>query len=91
MGQRCDPALMAADPVTAFLSIEEEAYGLQHLADMMPPRFAPISMSSLNSFEILGVDTLESHRTYCVEDDDTSRPHHPSVFLCSRLTAGVRL
>ena len=73
LGQRCDPALMAADPVTAFLSIEEEAYGLEHLADKIPPRFAPVPVPPLNSFEILGVDTLESHRIYCVEDDATSR------------------
>ena len=73
IGQRCDPALMAADPVTAFLSIEEEAYGLEHLADKAPPGFAPVPVPPLNSFEILGVDTLESHRIYCMEDDATSR------------------
>lgn len=63
---------MAADPVTA-LSIEEKAYGLEHLADMTPPGFAPIPVSPFNSFEMLGVDTLQSHRIYCVENNGISR------------------
>lgn len=67
------PALMAADPVTAFLSIEEEAYGLEHLEDKVPPGFMAIPVPSLSAFEILNVDGLDDYRIYCVEDDATSR------------------
>ena len=73
IGRRCEPALMAADAMTAFLSIEEQVYGLEHLADKIPPGFAPVPVPPLNPLEILGVDTLRDYRIYCVEDDATSR------------------
>lgn len=73
VGRRCDPALIAADPVTAFLNIEEEKYGLEHLEDKVPPGFTPIPISNLAAFEILNIDGLEDYRIYCVEDDITSR------------------
>lgn len=64
---------MAADPVTAFLSIEEEAYGLEHLEDKLPPGFAPVPVPDRTAFEIFDVDGLDDYRIYCVEDDTTSR------------------
>lgn len=70
---RRNPALMAADPVTAFLSIEEEAYGLEHLEDKLPPGFAPVPVPDRTAFEIFDVDGLDDYRIYCVEDDTTSR------------------
>ena len=70
---RRDPALMAADPVTAFLSIEDAEYGLEHLADKVPPEFTPIPVSPASSFEPFNVDGLDDYRIYCVEDDATSR------------------
>lgn len=70
---RRDPVLMAADPVTAFLSIENCRYGLEHLGDKIPPWFMPMSVSDLSAFEILNVDGLDDYRLYCVEDDTTSR------------------
>ncbi len=73
IGLRCDPALMAADPVTAFLSIEEAEYELEHLTDKVPPGFTPIPVSPSIPVEILGVDGLDDYRIYCVEDDTTSR------------------
>ena len=73
IGQRCEPVLMAADPVTAFLSIEEEVYGLEHLRDQIPSDFTPVPVPPLNPLEILGVDTLRDYRIYCIEDDATSR------------------
>ena len=73
VGQRCDPALMTADPVTAFLSIEDAEYGLEHLADKIPLEFKPVPVSPASSFEILDIDGLEDYRIYCVEDDATSR------------------
>ncbi len=73
VGRRCAPALMAADPVKAFLSIEEKVYGLEHLADKIPPGFTPVPVPPLNPLEILGVDTIEDYRIYCVEDNATSR------------------
>lgn len=73
IGQRSDPALMATDPVTAFLSIEDAGYGLEHLADKIPPGFTPIPVSPSSPVEILGVDGLDDYRIYCVEDDATSR------------------
>lgn len=73
LGKRCDPALMAADPLTAFLSIESEAYGLDHLKHMVPIGFVPIPVPPLGAFQILGVDGLGTYRIYCVEDDATSR------------------
>ena len=76
IGLRCDPALMAADPVTAFLSIEDANYGLEHLEDKVPPGFAPIPMPDTTAFEILNVDGLDDYRIYCVEDDATSRLLH---------------
>ena len=66
-------AMRKADPVTAFLSIEEETYGLEHLEDKLPPGFVAVPVPSLSAFEILGVDGLDDYRIYCVEDDDTSR------------------
>ena len=66
-------ALMAADSVTAFLSIEEETYGLEHLEGELPPGFAAVPVPGLSAFEILGVDGLDDYRIYCVEDDATSR------------------
>ena len=36
------PALIAADPVTAFLSIENNRYGLEHLEDKVPRWFMPL-------------------------------------------------
>jgi hypothetical protein len=65
------PALMAADPVTAFLSIEE-AYGLEHLADKIPPGFTPAPVPDRTAFELLNVDGLDDYRLCCVEDDATS-------------------
>jgi len=73
IGLRCDPALMAANPVTAFLSIEDAGYGLEHLEDKLPPGFTPIPISPSIPVEILGVDGLDDYRIYCVEDDTTSR------------------
>lgn len=73
IGLRCDPALMAADPMTAFLSIENSSYGLEHLEDKIPRWFTPISVSDLTAFEILNVDGLDEYWIYCVEDDITSR------------------
>ena len=73
VGLRCAPALMAADPVTAFLSIEEEAYGLEHLEGKVPPGFTPVPVPGRTALEILDVDGLEDYRLYCVEDDATSR------------------
>lgn len=73
IGQRCDPALTAADPVTAFLSIEDAGYGLEHLEDKVPPGFTPVPVSPASPVEILNVDGLEGYRIYCVEDDATSR------------------
>ncbi len=73
VGLRCAPALMAADPVTAFLSIENARYGLEHLEDKVPPGFTPIPVSDLTAFEILNVGGLDDYRIYCVEDDTTSR------------------
>lgn len=66
------PALMAADPVTA-LSIEDAKYGLEHLADKVPPGFAPVPVPSSTAFEIFDVDGLDGYRTYWLEDDATSR------------------
>jgi len=73
IGRRCEPALMAADPVTAFLSIEKGVYGLEHLQDKVPSGFTPIPVPPLNPLEILDIDTLRDYRIYCVEDDTTSR------------------
>jgi len=73
IGLRCDPALMAADPVTAFLSIEDAKYGLEHLEDKVRLGFTPIPIPDLTAFEILNVDGLDDYRLYCVEDDTTSR------------------
>ena len=67
------PALMAADPVTAFLSIENAKYGLEHLEDKIPRWFTPLPVLDRTAFEILGVDGLDDYRIYCVEDDATSR------------------
>ena len=67
------PALMAVDPVTAFLSIEDARYGLEHLADKVPPGFTPVPMPSLTAFEIFDVDGLDDYRIYWLEDDATSR------------------
>ena len=61
IGLRCDPALMAAEPVTAFLSIEDAEYGLEHLADKVPPGFTPIPVSPSVPVEILGVDGLDDY------------------------------
>jgi len=73
IGKRCEPALMAADPVTAFLSIENAYYGLEHLEDKIPRWFMPLPVLDHTSFEILGIDTLGDYRIYCIEDDATSR------------------
>ncbi len=73
IGERRAPALMAADPVTAFLSIENAYYGLEHLEDKIPRWFMPLPVLDRTSFEILGADGLGDHRLYCVEDDTTSR------------------
>lgn len=73
IGLRCDPALMAADPVTAFLSIENSSYGLEHLEDKIPAWFTPIPVFPSIPAEILNVDGLDDYRLYCVEDDTTSR------------------
>ena len=73
IGLQYDPALMAADPVTAFLSIEDAEYGLEHLADEVPSGFTPISVSPSSPVEILNVDGLDDYRIYCVEDDTTCR------------------
>ncbi len=67
------PALMAADPVTAFLSIENHKYGLEHLEDKIPRWFMPLPVLDRTAFEILNVDGLDDWRIYCVEDDATSR------------------
>ncbi len=70
------PALMAADPVTAFLSIENAYYGLEHMEDKIPPGFTPLPVPDRTAFEILDVDGLEDYRLYCVEDETTSRLLH---------------
>ncbi len=70
------PALMAADPVTAFLSIEDAKYGLEHLEDKVPPGFTPVAVPDLSAFEIFDVDGLDDYRIYCLEDDATSRLLH---------------
>ena len=67
------PVLMEADPVTAFLSIEDAKYGLEHLEDKVPPGFAPVAVPDLSAFEIFDVDGLDDYRIYCLEDDATSR------------------
>ena len=64
---------MAADPVTAFLSIEDAKYGLEHLVDKVPPDFTPVPVPSLTAFEIFDVDGLDDYRIYWLEDDATSR------------------
>jgi len=70
------PALMATDPVTAFLSIEDAKYGLEHLEDKVPPGFTPVPVPDRTAFEILDVDGLEDYRLYCLEDDTTNRLLH---------------
>ena len=70
------PVLMAADPVTAFLSIENAYYGLEHLEDKIPRWFMPLPVLDRTAFEILGVDGLDDYRIYCVEDDAISRLLH---------------
>lgn len=89
VGRRCDPALMAADPVTAFLSIEEEKYGLEHLEDKVPPGFTPIPISNLAAFEILNIDGLEDYRIYCVEERGGRHHQPPAVCENERAAAGV--
>ena len=64
---------MAADYVTAFLSIEDAKYGLEHLADKVPAGFTPVPVPSLTAFEIFDVDGLDDYRIYWLEDDATSR------------------
>lgn len=70
------PALMAADPVTAFLSIENARYGLEHLEGKIPRWFTPFPVLDRTAFEILGVDGLDDYWIYRVEDDATSRLLH---------------
>lgn len=65
---------MEADPLTAFLSLEGDSYGFDHLHYMMPENFVPIPIPPLGAFQILGVDGIENdYNIYCIEDDSVSR------------------
>ena len=73
IGTRSVASLMQADPLTAFFSIEEGHYGLEHFEHLLPDNFQPIPVPPQVHFEILPIDGLGEYKLYCIEDDDVSR------------------
>ena len=73
VGQRSDPVLMEADAQTAFFSMENEVYGLEHVEHLLPSGFQPLPVRHNGPYQIPDVDGLEDFKVYCVEDETTSR------------------